>query len=139
SARLIPAEPLAPVSRPPANTHGRPDSRATLADSDLSARIVTYLGRLPAGLSTGQHRDDYAYTFAAFLVRDLELSDEQAMAWMLAWDARNAVAKGEDRLREIIANAHAYGQRTYGSGLLNVAPRMVRRRNASRIRFSVRI
>ena len=68
-------------------------------------------------LSEGQGRDDVAYHFAAFLVRDLGLCDEFALGWLARWDAGNSPPKGEARLREIIASAHAYGRRPYGAGL----------------------
>src|SRR5207302_1014498 len=54
--------------------------------------------------------------FAAWLVRDMKLSDGDALTWMEQWDVGNAPPKGRERLREIIANAHTYGQRGYGSG-----------------------
>jgi hypothetical protein len=90
----------------------------------------------------GQHRDDYAFQFATFLVRDLGLSDSDALAWLEEWDARNAVPKGARRLQEILNNAHAYGQRAYGAGLQSLAPvRRGKGRSTARapIRFSVEI
>jgi hypothetical protein len=80
------------------------------------ARAANYLGKLP-NLGEGQGRDDVAYGFACFLVRDLLLADDVALAWLVRWDAGNSPPKGEARLREIVASAHAYGQRPYGSGL----------------------
>jgi len=58
-----------------------------------------------------------AFNFAAFLVRDLQLPDDQALSWLSHWDSGNSPPKGEDRLREIIASAHRYGRNAYGSGL----------------------
>jgi hypothetical protein len=83
----------------------------------VAARIRAYLFKLPSGLGEGQHRDDFGYTFAAFLVRDLHLSDAEAMPWMEEWDARNAVPKGAACLEKLLASAHAYGRHPYGSGL----------------------
>lgn len=85
------------------------------ADRDLSAWIAAYAAKLPHR-GQGQHRDDIAYTFAAFLVRDLELPDDQALPWLERWDAGNRPPKGKTRLQEILANAHAYGKHAYGSG-----------------------
>jgi hypothetical protein len=88
---------------------------------------------MPTGLGEGQHRDDYAYHFAAFLVRDLNLPDAEALGWLTEWDGRQALPKGEDRLREILASAHRYGRRAYGSGL------HTRRHRLRHIRFTVEI
>jgi hypothetical protein len=91
---------------------------APVVDGDaLGGRIAAYMARLPH-LGEGQGRDDVAYHFAAFLVRDLQLPDERALDWLSSWDAGNRPPKGEERLREILKNAHAYGRRAYGSGRL---------------------
>jgi hypothetical protein len=58
-----------------------------------------------------------AYQLACWLVRDLRLSDGMALAWLGEWDQRNRVPKGQARLKEIIASAHAYGTSPYGCGL----------------------
>jgi hypothetical protein len=84
-------------------------------DLELEIRIWKYLAKLP-NLGEGQGRDDVAYTFFCFLVRDLELPDAEAMRWVEEWDHGNRPPKGRERLREIIENAHRYGQRAYGSG-----------------------
>jgi len=84
-------------------------------DIELRVRIGEYMGKLP-NLGEGQGRDDVAFLFAAFLVRDLALPDDIALHWLAEWDAGNRPPKGNDRLQEIIANAHAYGQRERGSG-----------------------
>jgi hypothetical protein len=115
---LIPAEARTFTERPA--QPAQPCRRATYTHNDgddLARRITAYMSRLPSGLGEGQHRDDYAYTFAAFLVRDLALPDEAAVAWLVQWDRGNQVPKGESRLREILANAHAYAQRARGCGL----------------------
>jgi hypothetical protein len=73
------------------------------------------MARLP-NLPAGQGRDDVAYHFAAFLIRDLRLPDDVALAWLTRWDGRNTPPKGETRLRAVIASAHQYGRRAYGAG-----------------------
>src|SRR5262249_48951938 len=88
-----------------------------VAADRLTRRILGYLSRLPRGLGEGQHRDDFGYSFACWLVRDLHLPDAVALDWMHRWDELNAVAKGEERLRELLKNAPSYGQRPYGCGL----------------------
>jgi hypothetical protein len=111
---MIPADLPAPV-KPAAQ---RPHQAVPSAGSgNLDRRIMSYLAKLPAGLGEGQHRDDFGYTFACFLVRDLELPDGAALQWMREWDQRNGVAKGEPRLQELIANAHLYGRHAYGCGI----------------------
>jgi P4 family phage/plasmid primase-like protien len=85
-------------------------------DVEWQFRIGEYLAALP-NLGEGQGRDDVAFTFLGFLVRDLKLPDDYALMWANRWDAGNRPPKGPDRLREILANVHRYGQRSYGSGL----------------------
>jgi hypothetical protein len=77
--------------------------------------IRRYLSTLPH-LDEGQGRDNVAFNFAAWLVRDKQLPDAEALDWLEQWDAGNRPPKGRERLQEIIANAHAYGRRAYGSG-----------------------
>jgi hypothetical protein len=103
----------------------------------MSRRVLAYLARLP-NRSAGEHRDDIAYQFAAFLARDLCIPDVEALGWLERWDAGNTPPKGTDRLCEIIASAHAYGQHAYGHGL---APRALRpsRHRPDKIRFTVEI
>jgi hypothetical protein len=103
----------------------------------LGQRVAAYLSRLP-NLSEGQGRDDLAYQFAAFLVRDLSLTDDVALGWLERWDAGNSPPKGSDRLRDVIASAHAYGHRAYGSGLLRKIFRCARHHHDV-IRFVVEI
>jgi hypothetical protein len=112
---LIAAVVVAPRPRlapPPPAALPRP-----LPDDQLARRIWAYLARLPAGLGEGQRRDDHGYNFAAFLVRDLALTDALALPWMREWDARNGVAKGEAQLLKLLKNAHDYGRNPVGCGL----------------------
>jgi hypothetical protein len=109
-ASLLPALPP-PTPQPPRRVH-RPAYRG----GNLSDRISAFMRRLPH-LGEGQGRDDVAFGFAAFLVRDLALSDDVAIGWLSLWDAGNRPPKGRDRLAEIIKNARDYGQRPVGSGL----------------------
>src|SRR5262249_13836700 len=61
---LVPATPP-----PPRRTY-----RSPAAGDNLSALIAAYLRRLP-NLGEGQGRDDVAFNFAAWLVRDLAIAD----------------------------------------------------------------
>jgi hypothetical protein len=101
--------------RPP--TAAIPRYRPAAVEPDgLARRIQAYMARLP-NLHEGQGRDDVAYRLAAFLVRDLQLSDGAALPWLLQWDQGNRPPKGEERLREIIANARKYGKNAFGMAL----------------------
>jgi hypothetical protein len=82
---------------------------------NLSRLIAAYMRRLPHG-GEGSGRDDVAYCFAAFLVRDLALDDVTALDWLCLWDQGNTPPKGRQRLAKILANAHDYGQRPIGCG-----------------------
>lgn len=95
----------------------------------LAARIRAYLAKLPTNLGEGQHRDDFAFQLAAFLGRDLALSDTDALPWLIEWDSRQAVSKGIERLRQILANARRYGHRPVGSGLSAPAARKPKNRH----------
>jgi hypothetical protein len=81
----------------------------------LANRAQAYMSKLP-NRGEGQGRDDVAYHFACFLVRDLALEDASALVWLGRWDAGNTPPKGRERLAEILANAHRYGTASYGSG-----------------------
>ena len=45
------------------------------------------------------------------------IPDHVTLVWLEEWDARNAVAKGTDRLREILLSVHKYAKRPLGCGL----------------------
>jgi hypothetical protein len=102
--------PEVPAPTPPAP---RPRRFVAHAGGDLSRRINGYMARLP-NLGEGQGRDDVAYRFACWLVRNLGLADDEAHGWLQQWDAGNTPPKGAERLREIIVDAHAYGRAAYG-------------------------
>jgi hypothetical protein len=108
---LVPEVPPGPPATPKRST-----PRRYPAGDNLSSRIAAYLRRLP-NLAEGQGRDDVAFRFAAFLVRDLALADSTALDWLKRWDAGNSPPKGAERLAAILKNAHAYGQHAAGSGL----------------------
>jgi hypothetical protein len=134
-AELIPAH---VVAEPPrvAESPRRPSrAPAIVTGPELSRRIIAYMSKLPH-LCEGQGRDNVAYHFAAFLVRDLALSDDAALDWLVQWDGGNRPPKGAERLREIIASAHHYGKHAYASGS-NAPRRGVHPHGA--IRFSFRI
>lgn len=117
---------LIPVVQP-APTRGSELSRRRTIKSDnygsgrLARRIAAYAAKLPHR-GEGQGRDDVAYSFAAWLVRDLGLSDHVALAWLQRWDDGNTPPKGAARLKEILASAHRYGTHAYQSGLPVVDP-----------------
>jgi hypothetical protein len=110
---LVPEVLPSASSPPPRRVHGL---TLRAGGASLSARIAAYMAKLPH-LSEGQGRDDVAFGFASFLVRDLALSNEIALGWLSRWDQGNRPPKGEDRLKEIIENAREYGQRPIGEGL----------------------
>jgi hypothetical protein len=103
----IPAE-AAPVEKP----QHQPQRRSyAVADGDrLTRRICGYLSRLPSCLGVGQQRHCYAYRFACYLVRDLQLSDDTALHWLTEWDRGNREPLGESELNKQIHCAHLYGR-----------------------------
>src|SRR5262249_44278457 len=134
---LVPPD-LPSVARPVTPASRRPPVAGPFRGNCLLVRRVRgYMARLPHR-AEGEHRDDIAYEFACFLVRDLRLADPVALTWWSAWDAGTRPPKGEARLREIIASAHRYGKRPYGSGL-GSAPRQRAGHELSHIQFAVRV
>jgi hypothetical protein len=119
SPSLVPAAPS--VERPPRTppppprTAPSPSHRHYHRTGRLADQIEKYRLKLP-NLSEGQGRDDVAFQFAAFLVRDMQVTDAVALEWLSLWDAGNSPPKGDERLREIVLSAHQYGQHSYGSG-----------------------
>jgi hypothetical protein len=141
SPELIPAEALSVQPRPftPCRSSAAP---RVPPEGQLDRRIRAYLEKLPAGLGAGQHRDDYGFRFACFLVRDPALSDADALPWMRQWDGRNAAPKGEDALRGLLANARRYGHNPIGSGLdrlTRVRPARASKHGLTRMRFTVEV
>jgi hypothetical protein len=107
---LVPEEPPPPPPPPARRPVCCPRNGA---QDNLAARIAAYLRRLP-NLGEGQGRDDVAYHFAAFLGRDLALSKDVALDWLVRWDAGNRPPKGEAALCEILDNALRYGRNAIG-------------------------
>jgi hypothetical protein len=127
--KTIPPNPGAQPKQQTAAAANRP------IDNRLDSRIAAYAARLPH-LGEGQGRDDVAYHFACWLVRDLQLADDAALAWLEQWDIGNRPPKGQARLKEILAGAHLYGRNAYGCGL----PRPARRRLGHQyLRFRVEV
>jgi hypothetical protein len=113
---------LVPEVPPPAPPPPRRSCRTPVAGDNLSALIAAYMRRLP-NLAEGQGRDDIAFRFAAWMVRDLDLPDHIALPWLEAWDSGNSPPKGRECLAAIIKNARAYGQRPLGCGQQPDRPR----------------
>lgn len=101
--------PEAPQALPPQPARHYP------AGGSLAARIAAYCRRLP-NLAAGQGRDAVAYGFACWLARDMALSDDVALSWLVEWDRSNSPPKGEAALREILNNAKCYGRNPAGCG-----------------------
>jgi hypothetical protein len=96
------------------------------AGTNLTVLITARLAGLP-NRGEGEGRDDVAFEFAAYLVRDLALSDDVALGWLERWDAGNSPPKGRDVLVEIMGNARRYGRNPVGCGL-SAAPSQRRRK-----------
>src|SRR5262249_29574180 len=59
-----------------------------VGDNRLTERIQHYANQLPH-LGEGEGRHRVAYRFAAYMVRDWQLPDSEALAWLVSWDAGN--------------------------------------------------
>jgi hypothetical protein len=107
---------LIPVAPPPTPKRTVTQVCHYANGNNLSARIAAYMARLP-NLAKGQGRDDVAFRFAAWLVRDMEVADSIALDWLERWDSGNNPPKGREALTEILKNAHAHGQHPIGAGV----------------------
>jgi hypothetical protein len=139
---LLPPELVVPVRRESA---APPSARPLVAPAALAApvcsltrRISAYMARLPR-LGEGQGRDDVAYRFACWLVRDMALLDDVALEWLRRWDAGNAPPKGEGALRKVVASAHAYGRSAYGTGLRKESVGKLGGHSLRRLSFTVTV
>jgi hypothetical protein len=111
----LPGDDPALVPDVPKTTPPSSPRRTCSAGNNLSAQIAAYMRRLP-NKGAGEGRDDIAFNFAAWLVRDMALDDDIALQWLELWDRGNNPPKGRDCLDAILKNAHAYGQRSRGCG-----------------------
>jgi hypothetical protein len=127
-----------PFMRPPSQPSPSVRQPIVSSDDELSRRIAAYAAKLPHGLCEGQNRHYYAYRFAAFLVRDLQQSNQTALQWLKDWDTGNAVPLGDNELAKQLHCAHTYGRHDYGSGLECSKPATKRRRRYVSVAFQVR-
>jgi hypothetical protein len=138
--QLIPTDLVLPAVRKAEDVRHVPPLTTYDQAGNLGHRIQGRLARLP-NLAAGQCRHGVAYRFGTWLVRDLNLPDEIALAWLARWDSRNSPPLGESELREIVSCARNYGQHAYGCGLSSPPPvrsSSSRRHAHSTIRFTVR-
>jgi hypothetical protein len=99
------------------------NSPTSSSGRSLADRIAAYCRKLPH-LAEGQGRDDVAFNFAAWLVNDVAVSDDVALAWLEQWDGGNSPPKGRERLKEVLENAHRYGRKSSGSRRTQERPRV---------------
>jgi bifunctional DNA primase/polymerase-like protein len=126
----LPEVSLARLAFDEATPAARPMPQTADGLSDLSPalerRIRAYLDKLPTGLRDGGGRNSVGYALAAFLVRDLQLSDTLADRWLNEWNRRQADPLGAKELGAVLTHAHDYGRHPYGAGLerraLSLAP-----------------
>lgn len=98
------------------NRGQRSEVRVQTAEDSVRRHIEAYMRKLP-NLGEGEGRDDVAFRFAAFLVRDMARPESEALDWLYIWDSRNNPPKGRERLVQIIKNATIYGRNPIGIGL----------------------
>lgn len=101
-------EQLSPSARAHPSAPPRLSSRGLASpDSFRERRILRYAERLGFGLSDG--RKTGAYRLAAFLIHDIGLSENAALAYVVRWDEHNAPPLGARAITSILDNAHRYG------------------------------
>lgn len=69
------------------------------------------------GAIEGQHGSDHTYRTACMLVRDFNLGDDEALLLMEEWNMRCVPPWDQEKLKEFIEHAHAYGKDAYGKKL----------------------
>ena len=55
------------------------------------------------------------FLFACLLVRNLMLSDAEALGWLTEWNRGHATPMAEGKLASLVTDAHEYGSQPYGS------------------------
>jgi hypothetical protein len=83
-------------------------------------RARRYLGALPPAVS-GQHGDQHTFRVCCRLVRGFALSDAEALAVLIEWNARCAPPWSERDLMDKLRHARRYGREPMG-GLLEIRP-----------------
>lgn len=89
---------------------------SSLTTEDLDRRVRAYvakLGNVGAGL-----RDSSAFQFAAWLVRDMALGADAALAYLVEWNAGNQPPLSHRDLTIKIQSAQRHGRRAVGAGLV---------------------
>lgn len=95
-----------------------PMPRASHADGDK--RVVAYLDAIEGAIE-GQGGDVHTFRVACKLVRGFNLSDQQALEYLLAWNSKCVPPWSEADLRTKVTSARANGTEPFGY-LLDVEP-----------------
>jgi hypothetical protein len=89
-------------------------SSAPRATSYVLERARRYVRALPPAI-TGQHGDQYTFRVCCRLVRGFALSDAQALALLIDWNARCEPPWSERELTDKLRHARRYGLEPIGS------------------------
>jgi len=89
------------------------ERRPFTSSANVLVRARAYLEKMPPAIQ-GEHGDARTFRAAAVLVRDLGLSDDDALALLGEWNARCVPPWTEDDLRVKLARARKYGRRSPG-------------------------
>jgi hypothetical protein len=139
SPRLIPGAAASyRFQRRPERQCQIPSAVPVVADNRLTERIQHYANQLPH-LGEGEGRHRVAYRFAAYMVRDWQVPDSEALTWLESWDAGNRPPLGADELGRIMADARRYGRHAYGSGAARAQERSWNRKHGDIVQISLEV
>lgn len=109
--------PVPPNPAPPPRAPWRP---ARTGDANARERAARYLAALPPAVA-GQYGDRHTFRVCCRLARGFALSDEDALAVLMAWNARCEPPWRERELAAKLQHARVYGREPVG-GLLETQP-----------------
>jgi hypothetical protein len=73
------------------------------------------------------------------MVRDWQLSDSEALAWLESWDAGNRPPLGAGELGRIMADAKRYGRHAFGSGAARIQERGWSKKRGNIVHISLEV
>ncbi len=105
-----------PALVPPAPPPPKPPARrwAAVTSEGTCRAVLSYIGKMPAGKTSGQGRNDDGYRLACFCLNDKGLNDQAALTALELWNDRNAVPKSRAELEVLVRNARVYGRKGGG-------------------------
>jgi putative DNA primase/helicase len=106
-----------PVPRPVPKVVPLPvKPREPVSAHDDGRRVRGYIDKvLRTGLGAGEGRNQDGYKLACFCVRDLQLSEKDAVAYLAEWNGTHRTPMSTSKLESLVAEAKEYGTHSFGA------------------------